>query len=262
MPRRILGKGAVRAIYAAIDTLFTRAKVRWLGRTVEPKRITFSTKPERPVGHREDLSLGGVFDHSSQMSGMKPNADLRESVMRVAEQYLDAHCELAKARVVTTVQAFLSEAEAKGERPDPKVVLGGELAVLMGQVGRNLKTIVETETTRASNLGAVDAITKVGALSGERDPVVAFMGANDTHVCDECRRLFFLNDDVTPRCWRLSDVQHGYHKRGNDKPAIGGCHPNCRHRPVTILPGYGFDDGGKLQFIAHGHDELARQAGM
>jgi hypothetical protein len=42
---------------------------------------------------------------------------------------------------------------------------------------------------------------------------------------------------------------------------MAGCHPNCRHTPRGLLTGYGFDEDRRIAFIAHGHDELARQRG-
>lgn len=262
MPRFILGKGATKAIYNAVSALFARAKARFLGHSYGPKEISFGARPVRPVGFREDLSLPGIFDYASRAQGGKPSDSLREAVVRVADQYLNAHEELAKARVVNAVQSFISEAEANpGKAPDVKTVLGGELAQLMGTVSRNLKTIVDTESTRAHNLGAIDVISKVSVAAGQKDPVVAFIGPNDGYTCGECQRLFFLPDG-TPKAWRMSEIGHAYHKRGDEDPKIGGCHPNCRHRPVAILPGYGFDSSGKIAFISPGHDEWTKQRNL
>lgn len=257
MPRFVLGKMAVRRIHAAIEHLFARAKTRLLGRRHEPKVISFGYSPPQ---HREDLSLPGIFDFSAQSEGMSPNEALRESLSRVAEQYLTAHQERAKAQVVHAVQSFIHEAEAKGKEVDFKTVLGGELAQLMGRVTTDVKRLVDTEGTRARNVGSVDAITKVNAMLGVEDPVVAFLGPNDNHTCSECLRLYFWTDGVTPRVWKLSEVGHAYHKHGDPDPKVGGLHPHCRHTLVSVTRGHGFV-GGKLTFISPDHDELARQRG-
>jgi hypothetical protein len=41
---------------------------------------------------------------------------------------------------------------------------------------------------------------------------------------------------------------HGYHKKGEPNPKVGGLHPHCRCTMVTLMPGYGFDAGGMIKF--------------
>jgi hypothetical protein len=94
------------------------------------------------------------------------------------------------------------------------------------------------------------------------DPVVYWVIVRDEHVCGECVRLHMLPDGVTPRCWYLSEVGHGYHKKGQDNPKVGGLHPHCRCSMVTLLPGYGFSASGNVAFISLNHDEVARQRGV
>lgn len=257
MARFILGKAAVKRIHAAIDDLFTKAKSRFLGRDYGPKRISFSITTAKP-----ELSLPGLFEASSRAEGMRPNEQLKESLQRVAEAYLDAHKEKAKADVVHTVQAFLHDAEQKGVNTDVKTVLGGELSRLFGEVGRNVRRIVDTESTRARNTGAVDAISKLGIVAGEEDPVVYFAVVRDQHLCDECVRLHLMEDGVTPRLWRLSEVTHAHHKRGEDHPSVGGLHPHCRCTMVQLRRGWKFDASGRAVGAEPGHNELAVQRGF
>lgn len=250
-----MGSRAVKAIHKAVEDLFTRAKVRWLGREHGPKVMAFTAKP---VGHREDLSLGGVFDASSRSEGFQPNEDLRASLNRIAEGYLDAHCELAKVRTVHAVQAWLHDADAQGIETKPSTVLAGELAELMGQVTTDLKRLVETETTRATNVGTLDGIIKVNALAGIADPMVYFVVVRDANLCSECRRLH-LRPDGKPRVYLMSEVGNAYHKRGDETPKVGGLHPHCRCTMVALMPGYGFDSAGKVTYVGQDHNELESQ---
>lgn len=259
MARFTLGKLAVSKIHAAIDALFGRAKMRLLARR-PPKEIRISVTSS-PVGVRDDLSLPGIFDHASHMEGFRPSAEVRESLNRVAEGYLDAHCQLAKVKVLHAVQNFLSEAETKKVDTDVATVLGGELADLFATVTHNVKTIVETEATRARNAGTLDVITKVAGVMGVDDPTVYFVIVRDRHVCSECVGLHQLNGTLAgpPRVYKLSEVGHGYHKRGDSNPKIGGLHPHCRCTMVYLAKGFGFDGNGMVVFISPDHDEYLKQ---
>jgi len=256
--RAILSKKAVRAIHRAVEGLFNRAKARFLGKQYEPKRIVISAGPPPLVQHRQDLSLPGIFQVSSAMERIKPDLRVQGHLIQVAEGYLDAAKERAKADTVHAVQSFLSEAEQAGKPTDVETVLGGELADVFGRVTRGVKNIIETEGTRTRNASSLDAISKVSAMSGIKDPVVYFVVVNDDHICEECRRLHLLEDEITPRAWRLSEVGHQHHKRGDANPKAGGLHPLCRCTMVALMPGYGFKDG-KVAYIEPGYDELATQ---
>lgn len=261
MPRYVLGRNAVRKIHGAVEALFARAKARFLGRDYGPRGIVFRAGAPKPVDHREDLSLGGIYDASVRHEGMTPSENVREALNRVAEGYLDAHQEHAKAQVVHAVQAWMTNAEHKRVNTDLDTVLGGELAQLMGKVAANVKHIVDTEANRARNTGSLDVISKVNAAAGVADPVVYFVISRDQHVCGECLRLHQLDGTLTgkPRVWRLSEVGAGYHKQGDDHPKLAGLHPHCCCSMVTLMPGFGFDEAGKAVYIGEWHDEYKLQ---
>lgn len=258
MPRYVLGRAAVRRIHAAVEALFQRAKARFLGRPYGPKQVAFVVQAPPPPHAAPHLTAGGVFDHSSRIEGLEPNQELKEALERVAEGYLDAAQEGAKAAVVHSVQAFLTDAELKGVKTDVPTVLGGELAEVLGKVTANVRRIVETETGRVTNMGAIDVVQRVNAAAGVEDPVVVFLGPNDALCCDHCRDLYFLADGVTPRAWLMSELKVGYWRRGDPAPSVGPLHPHCRHRPTSLLPGYGFQ-GGRIVFVEPGFSEIARQ---
>jgi hypothetical protein len=250
----VLGPAAHRRIEQAVADLFARLRYRLLGR-VGAKSIVFTARPGQ---HRADLSLPGLFDSASRAEGMRPNEELREALMRVADRYLVAHEQLAKARTVHAVQSFLDDSHRAGTVPDVKKVLGGELARVMGQAVNDVKRIVDTESTRARNAGTLDAISKINAMAGVNDPVVYFAVVNDQHLCGECKRLHLMPDGVTPRYYRMSEIGSGYHKRGEPNPKLGGLHPHCRCTLVTLMPGYGHV-AGKLGYVGPDYDGLAVQ---
>ena len=243
----------MKAIDAAIEALFNRMKLRFLGKNFEPKQIRFSVKPDKAVDYREDLALPSIFDKAARSEGMKPNEPLKQSVTEIIEQYLDAHQESAKAKIRSTVQTFLSEAEA-GTEGGVEKVLKEELSNVMEKVTSGVQNVVDNEMGRAKNLSTLDAITKINAFSNISDPTVVFIGPNDQHTCKDCQRLFYLEDGITPRAWKVSELKMGLGKHGDTSPCAGGQHPHCRHSYGTMMPGFGFTSGGKITYIEPGFD--------
>lgn len=252
MPRFILTKKAINAIHAAIDGLFQRAKQRFLG-PGKDKTIRVGVKL-----HNDTLSLPGLFDNATRSEGFTPSEKLRDSLKSVAEQYLDAHRELAKAKIVHTVQATLHDAEAKGESANFHQVLGDELGEVMGKVTSDVRRIVDTESTRARNMGTLDGISKIAAATSQQDPTVFWVTVRDKSRCEDCTSLFLLPDQTTPRVWKLSEVGSGYWKRGDDHPCTV-LHPNCRCSMTILMPGFGFNSNGFVTFKSKDHDEYKQQ---
>ncbi len=255
-----LGKAGTKAVHQAVAELFARARVRLLGREYGPKRILFGPPEVRPLQHRGDLSLPGIFDASAAVEGFSPSKPMREALMTAAKTYLDAYEAAAKARVVNAVEHHLGEVEAGRAKGDLRSALGGQLADVWATAARDVKRLVETETTAARNVGAIDGIQKVNLLAGISDPVVFFVVVRDDHRCEECTSLHLL-DEVTPRVWKMSELESGYHQRGSGRPSIRGLHPFCRCSCTSLLPGFGFDSAGMTTYISKDYDEFSKQRG-
>jgi len=239
----------IKVIESAIDKVFARLKTRFLGPRRGSKMIAFQFKPE--------LSLPGLFTAANHDEGnKKPDRDLLRSLMSVAEKHIDAQKSSTKAQVVRAIDAHL-RGNGKG---DLKTVLGGELAEVWKKTAESAKSILDTEGTTARNAGTLDGVMKVNASMGIDDPLVYFVVVRDHLLCKECRNLHLMADQVTPRVWRLSEIGHGYHRKGQSNPKIGGLHPHCRCSLVTLMPGYGFD-AGRVTFVSPSHDEWRIQHG-
>jgi hypothetical protein len=253
-------KTGIKAINTAINALFTRMKARLFGKKYEPKAIRFGvTGFDKPVQYRPDLSMPNLFEEAARAEGFKPNKSLQNSVTEGIEQYLDAHQELAKAKVRAAVQTALSEAEAAQEEVNLPKVLKQELNAVMKKVSSDVSNVVDSELGRAKNLSTLDAITKANVVIGIEDPIVVFIGPNDQHTCKDCKRLFFMPDGVTPRVWKMSELSHGYGKHNCAAPTTGVLHNHCRHSPSTMMPGFGFDQNGKIHYIDPGFDVYKHQ---
>lgn len=251
-----LSKYSVALIHKAIDKIFEQVKYRYLGPNAAKlgdKKIT--------IGYTPHLTLHGLYNAAAAEERTKPDMTVADGLARIAHGYLDAANAKAKANVVSTVEQFLKDADAKGIKTDVETVLGGKLIEVFGSTTTEIKRILDTESNQAKNLGVLDGIVKVNSSAGIEDPVVYFVTAKDKDVCKECLRLHTLGDDVmTPKLWYLSEVSHAYHKRSDDRPSFAGLHPHCRCALVTLMLGYGFS-GGMAVYVAAGHNELKKQRG-
>jgi hypothetical protein len=248
MGRKLVGQ--------AVDALFNRAKMRLLGPGAEKmygKQLVIQGPKE--------LSLTGLYHAASNMEGVRPREDVLKALLRISGGYLDATREKTKAKLLHSVEAFLSDARAKGVKTDLKTVLGGQLTELWRDVAVDVKRIVETETTVVRNTSIYDAIGRMSASVGEADPTVFFVTVRDKSRCKECTRLHVQPDGVTPRVWKQSELGAGYHKRGEETPKIGGLHPHCRCVLTMLMKGYGFNKSGHVAFISIDHDEYKAQRG-
>jgi hypothetical protein len=161
--------------------------------------------------------------------------------------------------VLNAVQDAIVTAQKEGTKTDLSTILGGQLYKLMGDIKSDLKTLTTTEAVNASNVGIHDAIGRVGASLGNPDPVVYYICVHDAHLCVECKRLHLMDDLKTPRLWYMSELGSGYHKKGDTSPKVGGLHPCCRCALTHLLPGYGFDSSGHIEFKSLGHEEIKAQ---
>ncbi len=249
-----LGRGATKKVNQAIDDLFDKSKVRFLGpQSVIGKRIY--------ITYDRTLSLPGVFEAGSYEEAVKPDLDVLNSLLEVAASYMDAYRERTKARVIHEINGALAEAKHLGgmSQGDFRNMVNVKLADVWADVYNQVHTLVDTEVSHAKNVSVLDGIIGANLNAGVNDPVVYFVVVRDNLLCDECKRLHLMEDGVTPRLYKLSELGHGYHKKGQDNPKIGGLHPHCRCTLVTLLPNYGFTKDGMIKYVKRGHDEFSAQ---
>jgi hypothetical protein len=254
-----LPKSSIKSINLAIEGLFARLKGMFLNKKQEPKKIRFSvTGVDKPLPQREDFSLPGIFDAAAKSEGGRANPQLKNALQSSVEQYLDAHQELAKAKVQSAIQAYLNDAELSADVPILDKVLGKQLNEVMGKVKEDVFGVLDSELNRAKNVSSLDSISRVSAAVGVDDPTVVFLGPNDANTCKDCKRLFFMPDGITPRAWKMSELKGGYGKHGDTRPSMSNAHPHCRHSIAPMMPGYGFKSG-KIAYIEPGYDVLKEQ---
>lgn len=250
MPIR-LSATSIEAIHSSLDDLFDRLKIRLIGPQSVPKRIR--------IGVIQEYTLPGLFAAAAAEEGADPNFKDLTAALGVANSYIEAYRDIAKAKVVKEVQSFLNDAEHKGIKTDLPTVLGGKLSDIWSDVSDSVHQIVDTEANTVKNIGILEGIKQINAESNIDDPVVYFVVVRDEKLCDECKELHLMGDGHTPRLWYMSEVASGYHKKGHDSPSLNGLHPHCRCTMASIMPGYGFDAGGKIEYKRKGYDAMAVQ---
>lgn len=247
MPKlKKLPKAVVDKIGAAVDSLFDKVKLRLLGPRLMPKRLYITYSREK--------SLPGLYEAAHIEERGIPDKEHLDQLLRTAGNYIDSLRHKAKAKTVVAVQAWMQKPGA-----DVHTVLGGELADLYGSLKSEVHRVVDSEAQNVRNVGAMEGIARANASMGIEDPWVFFVVVRDEHLCEECRKLHLMPDGVTPRLWRLSEIGHGYHERGEDHPKVGGLHPHCRCSMSTLMPGFGFDKVGMVVWKGDKHSESDKQ---
>jgi hypothetical protein len=125
-----------------------------------------------------------------------------------------------------------------------------------------LDGLVANETMNAVAYANRDGIQTVAASVGEEDPTVFKTGIVDSKLCEDCKRLWHLDNNIrVPRVYKLSELREGYNKKKPWDVTVGPTHPHCRH-VLSMLPiGYGFDETGRVKFVGLGYDEYKIQHG-
>lgn len=250
MARKVsIPRAAIKKIYEAVDAVFDRAIARFLNKPLPgDKRLEFKLS----------TTLPSLFAAAANEERTEPDKSTLATLLEIAEGFVNSQRHATKAHVVKSVESWLNSANQEGVDTDLETVLGGELGGVFQKATDGMQKIVATESNTAKNVGGLTGITLVNAASGIEDPVVYFVVVRDDSCCDECKRLHLLDDELTPRLWYLSEVGHGYHKKGDSNPKMSGLHPHCRCTLATLLPGFGFE-GGSPTFVSTGHKEIEVQ---
>lgn len=252
--KRSLPRSVVKRIHAACDSVFDKAMAKLLARPPVDKKIHILVKPR--------VTLPSLFEAASAEERAKADKNTLETLLDIAQGFIDAQRHSTKAHVVKSVESWLNRAAEEGVDTDVETVLGGELAGVWQKATDGMHKIVAAESNAAKNTGLLDGLVRVNIASGIDDPVVYFVVVRDDSLCEECKRLHLMDDGRTPRLWYLSEVGHGYHKKGDSNPKLNGLHPHCRCTPATMLPGFGFDDAGMVTYVKPDHLEIEEQRGV
>jgi hypothetical protein len=208
------------------------------------------------------LSIPGVFASATVEGGSTSiDKELLGSLLRISTNYINGVREKTKAKVLTEVETAVTRTGTEG-MSGVMTELQGKLAEAWIGITADIKRIVETEISNASNQGLHSSISRVSESMGVADPVVFKVVVKDELLCDICKALWLLSDGVTPRVYHMSELQHGYmDNHHNPFATVGPTHPHCRCTMTMLIRGYGFNSAGLVTWIGMDHDELKAQRG-
>ncbi len=244
---------AFEAIERMIKNRFDSISMRFLGLIPEKsktKQIVFSTSKD---------SIVSLF---LQALGTKEPNTIEEqtlkTMMRVSSGYLDALRDRSTAKIMNEVNSHAIAQSFKNQPVSVKQV-DAIINKEMSKAGNNLKMIVNSESNKAANTGTALQISKIAEEKGEEDPTVFFIIVDDEKTGFYEYILHTLPDRKTPRLWKLSEINSGYFKPGDQYPSLCGLHVSCRCHLTYLAQGYGFNENGKVKFINLEHDEFKNQ---
>jgi hypothetical protein len=183
------------------------------------KSIIFTSKPDLTLSHLFLKSLGSERLLPQEKEALK-------NLLSTTEEYISSLRAKTKAQLTENIDSYVKEQILKNQRPST-VDLKNLINESLNKARDHFKTIAEAESTKARNMGKALQIGKVAASQGVQDPNVYFVVVRDGKTCSECVRLHLMDDLITPRVWKLSEIGFSYHKKGQPNPKISGLHPHC-----------------------------------
>lgn len=226
------------------------------------------------------ITLGNIYTSAhSQMLRRKSRKNIRDFALKHIQQNAGEFIDQFMDKMTKDISS-IANTETMLYRQAMKDIVRDELAqgVLrqntMRQMARRLRDrtkdyakdwdrVVTTELVQAQNLGAVDAIIENNPDKKQTDVYVYKSGPLDGKTCKYCQKFWFIRNTTVPKVYRLSDlVSSGTNigkKAAQWEATIGTTHPHCRHLLQELPKGWGFDIGGRLQYVGRDHDEYKSQ---
>lgn len=249
-----LSSGGKDRIHDYIEELFDNVAVRFLG------GIKKLTQRRHILMHYTGKSLAHLYFHARNING-RPNEvekDALKGLLDSAYGFIEGLKGQTRANIVERVDGLIKEAHAKNTQVSEEAVRE-VMSEELGRAKTKMRAITEGESTKTRNMGSAMGLAEQASNANDGNPSVYFVIVRDGETCKECLRLHMMPDGVTPRVFKLQDLKHGYHKRGEDTPSLFGLHPHCRCTLVYLQPGWGFNEKGFIAYKGKGHDQHKKQ---
>ena len=244
---------AIRSIERLVDDHFDKISMEFLGiipKMTQQKRIIFSTAQNSLVSLYSE-ALGNTNPNKNEENILKV-------MLRISNGYIDSLRDRTKSNIIEKINGYILDQEAKKETISlnkAKEMFRDE----MEKAKKHFKLIANTESNKVTNTGTALQIAKIGKANNEEDPTVFFIVTIDDVTGSEEFVLHLLPDKKTPRVWKLSEISHEYHKKGDPTPSLAGLHPMCRCKISYLANGYGFNEEGKVVWKSENWNELQYQ---
>lgn len=208
-------------------------------------------------GFEPQKTFAKLYTDSSK-GQYRPDSKLYQQALETCLRLINAQREITKFKIIKAVQALLNNARVGTSNEQIEETLKKELQAAWEKVTNDVDTIIAYEANNIKNLGIIDSIIKTASANGITDPEIYGSHIVDEKTCTVCIDLYFVSGTLTPKIFKLNEIEFGYHKKGETSPKIGGAHPRCRVHYTLLYPGYGFEKG-KVKFIGESHSEFEKQ---
>jgi len=241
-------------IHKVVENLFDKAALQLLGPI--PK---LHHKKHTLLGFLESATLATLFVQAMNNRYLNnTEQDVLKSILGGAFGYIETLKSKTTNAISERIDGLAREARIS-KQPIPESKVNEIIQEELGKARSGMERIAASEATKTRNLGSLMDISRKAAETGDKDPTVCFLVIKDNVTCEECIKVHLMPDRITPRLFKLSELNGGYHKRGENFPSVLLLHPHCRCTMVMVPPGYGFDASGKITFIGSDHNELEEQ---
>lgn len=210
------------------------------------KKIVFTSKPQGLVS----LFLKGLNDTKL----LQDEKEALNVLLRISSGYVSALKDRTESNILNSLNGYLTQNKAF-KAIEFQTIVNKE----MDKAKKHFELISNAESNKSVNFGTALQINRIAQSKGEEDPSCFFVVTQDDKTGPYEYILHLLPDRVTPRVWKLSEIQSDYYKPGGQYPSLAGLHVNCRCKISYLARGYGFDEKGNVKFISLDHDEFAIQ---
>jgi hypothetical protein len=222
MKKRILPNSAKSLINDEIAKIFERLKMRLLSPFYKPSMDLSHLK------HDKFLSMPGLYlsAYTDANPDKRPSLEALKALIRTTENYINIQEQKLKDRSFEVVEDALQSASISPDY-DYQQELNSALLKVFDQTQNTTKTVLETELQRVKTIGLQEGTLDLLERQGISDPTIAFLTRQDEYVCKFCKEFYMLDDGVTPRVYKLSEVKSGYLDKKAPSPHLAPLHPNC-----------------------------------
>lgn len=261
-----LQKFTAQFIKQAFDTL----RLNLLGPSHFSKALTFSVKKFDP-----HTTIAANYMAANALNAADPDAIDKDSIKKLqamASHYIDSIEQKSLTDINHVINANYNNLEVKAKLSGQKVEdlirteageeilknINTELKDKKEKMETAVTALVNNELHTAQNYGALDGIISVSNSIGIEDPSIIKIGVLDENRCKYCWKLWTLEDKITPKVYKLSELTGSPGHWKNPTASVSPTHVNCRDILVAIFPGFGFKEG-KLAYIGKDHNEYEHQ---
>lgn len=126
-----------------------------------------------------------------------------------------------------------------------------QLREMTGDWERDWHRVAHTEMWDAGIQGEANAIIDNESPLSQKGKDTIVFKRPAPNACNKCKQLYLEPDGITPRLFKLSEMQalgtnYGL-KQADWKPVLGTMHPNCMCTLSVMPDGYHFDKLGQLE---------------